>query len=280
LSDTIKQYDFYKRIFIRVGVALFFIMISLLCFSQQNASSDTVRVDAENEDTGDEVMDTTGNYQDSINRVEHNYYNDTSYWARDTFLIRKVPDNVIKDLQQQDAFWYANKEFKKKDEPRSRRNTLDWLGRSSWFQTLAWIIVIGGFIAVLLWFLASSNVRLFQKRSRTLEEAQQDEVSGNIFDINYQKEIEKAIQENNYRIAIRLMFLRALKNLAQKNVIHYKQEQTNFDYLMQLHTTTYYKDFFRLTRHYEYAWYGQFAVSNSSFAIIKKEFENFDRQFY
>ena len=93
-------------------------------------------------------------------------------------------------------------------------------------------------------------------------------------------EIEKAIQENNYRVAIRLMFLRALKNLAQKNVIHYKQEQTNFDYLMQLHTTTYYKDFFRLTRHYEYAWYGQFAVSNSSFAIIKKEFENFDRQFY
>ena len=273
----IKQYNFHTRITIRIVVSLLFAIASLVSFSQRNTATDTVSVDAENEEA-DEV-DTAGHYMDSLNRADHNYYNDTSYWAKDTFVIRKVPDEVISDLQQQDAFWYANKEFKKKEERRTRINK-EWSGNSNWIRSLSWFIVIGGFVIILLWYLSSSNVRLFQKRSRALTEAGENEVPENIFDINYQKEIEKAIQENNYRVAIRLMFLRALKNLAQKNVIHYKQEQTNLDYLMQLHTTEYYKDFFRLTRHYEYAWYGQFAVSNSSFTIIKKEFDNFDRQFY
>jgi len=278
LFIIINQYNLYKRFSIRAILWLFLIAGSQNSFAQQNATTDTVRVDAE-EDEAEEENDTTGHYQDSLNRAEHNYYNDTSYWAKDTFLIRKVPGDVIDDLQREDAFWYANKEFKKKEERNSRRNNIDWMA-SNWFTTLAWIIIIGGFVAVLLWYLASSNVRLFQKRSRNLEEIQTGEISENIFDINYQNEIEKAIRENNYRLAIRLMFLRALKNLAQKNVINYKHGQTNFDYLMQLHTTMYYKDFFRLTRHYEYAWYGQFDINSNSFTTIKKEFENFDRQFY
>jgi Domain of unknown function (DUF4129) len=280
LFTGINQYNYYKSISTRLMVMLFLVTASLFSFSQKNTATDSASYHSDTEEKIVEATDTTGHYLDSLNRAEHNYYNDTSYWTKDTFLIRKVPDDVISDLQRQDAFWYANKEFKKNNEPASRMNAWEWLGRNSWFRTLAWFIIIGGFVAVLLWYLAGSNVRLFQRKPRTLEEIMESEVSDNIFDINYQKEIEKAIHENNYRVAIRLMFLRALRNLAQKNVIHYKQEQTNFDYLMQLHSTAYYKDFFRLTRHYEYAWYGQFEVSNSSFTIIKKEFENFDRQFY
>lgn len=260
---------------------LFLINACLFSFSQQNTAPDTVSAVSPIEESVVETIDTAGHYLDSLNRAEHNYYNDTSYWSKDTFSIRKVPDDVVKDLQQQDAFWYANKEFKKKNEPATPEES-GWSDffTKEWFRVLIWMIIIGGFIAVLVWYLISVNVRLFQKRSVSLKQTAEGEVSESIFDINYQKEIEKAIKENNYRLAIRLMFLRALKSMAQKNVIRYKQEQTNFDYLMQLHNTGYYKDFFRLTRHYEYAWYGQFEVSNNSFTIIQKEFENFDRQFY
>ncbi len=188
---------------------------------------------------------------------------------------------MVQELQQEDAFWYANKEFKKKNErePAGKKGWGNFLS-TQWFHTLTWLIIIGGFVAVLIWYLASVNVRLFQKRSVALKETSEGEVSENIFDINYQKEIESAIREKNYRLAIRLLFLRALKSMANKDIIRYKQEQTNLDYLVQLHNTGYYKDFFRLTRHYEYAWYGQFDVSSNSFTIIQKEFENFDHQFH
>ena len=73
------------------------------------------------------------------------------------------------------------------------------------------------------------------------------------------------------------MFLRILKNLSDKKIIQYKQDRTNFDYLLQLHSTKYYADFFRLTRNYEYSWYGQFDIEPEKFSIIKNDFENFDR---
>ena len=97
-----------------------------------------------------------------------------------------------------------------------------------------------------------------------------------IFAINYQKEIDKAVGMSNYRLAVRLMFLRLLRNLSDKKIIQYKQDSTNFDYMMQLRSTTIYPDFFRITRNYEYSWYGQFDIDKEKYSIIKKEFENFE----
>ena len=65
-----------------------------------------------------------------------------------------------------------------------------------------------------------------------------------IFAINYQKEIDKACSKGNYRLAIRLMFLRLLKDLSEKNIIQYTQDKTNFDYLIQLHPTRLLQRFF------------------------------------
>jgi hypothetical protein len=127
-------------------------------------------------------------------------------------------------------------------------------------------------------YLANSNVGLFRKGGKSIAASEADEVeTDNIFEINYQREIDKAIANGNYRFAVRLMFLRALKNLSDKKVIQYKHDRTNFDYLMQLHSTKYYSDFFRLTRNYEYSWYGQFSIEPEKFSIIKSDFENFDR---
>jgi len=101
-----------------------------------------------------------------------------------------------------------------------------------------------------------------------------------IFDINYQIEIDKATAQNNYRLAVRLMFLRLLKSLSERNIIQYKQDKTNLDYLMQLHPTSFYKDFLRITRNYEYSWYGKFEVSDKAYDIIKGEFDHFEKRMF
>jgi hypothetical protein len=74
------------------------------------------------------------------------------------------------------------------------------------------------------------------------------------------------------------MFLQLLKELSNKNIIRYQQDRTNFDYLMQLHGTKYYEDFFRLTRNYEYAWYGLFDITESKFELVKKDFNKMNSQ--
>jgi hypothetical protein len=194
--------------------------------------------------------------------------------AHDSFQLRTVPDSIIKKLQGEDAFWYASHDFRKKSTP-PKQSFLERLLNQSWFTTLIWFLIIGGFISVVVWYLISSNVSIFSRSPREIKQGDIEDSSENIFEINFEKEISKAISESQYRIAVRLMFLNILKNLSQKNIIAYKQGRTNFDYLMQIQSTGYYKDFFRLTRDYEYTWYGKFDISFETFSIIRNNFESF-----
>ena len=189
---------------------------------------------------------------------------------------RHLPDSIIKKMQQDDKFWYANAEIK---EPERKKSNYIPLGQQQWVQTLLWLLIIGGFAAAIMWYLAGSNVGLFRRKDKGLQNSSEDELeTEDIFAINYQKEIDKAEANGNYRLAIRLMFLRLLKVMAEKSIIQYKQDRTNLDYLMQLHPTGYYNNFFRITRNYEYTWYGKFDVGKEAYRIIRNDFNQLDRQ--
>lgn len=199
----------------------------------------------------------------------------------DSLQVRKLPDSVVRKFQGSSDFWYVNYPFKKKKDEEKPVETKEHvpLSEQKWFQTVLWLIIIGGFVAFLTVYLYSSNIGLFRK-APTYVGSSDDEsfATDNIFEINYQKEIDRAISMGNYRMAIRLLFLRSLKDLSNKKIIHYTQDRTNFDYLSQLHATRYYNDFFRITRDYEYAWYGQFEINPEKFTIIQNDFENFSHQ--
>jgi hypothetical protein len=188
----------------------------------------------------------------------------------DSLKLRKLPDSVMRRLREDDAFWYASEVFKKKQQKQAK-------GFSSHpvFQTLLWLAIIAGFATFLVLYLSNSNVGLFRKSNNILVEEDSVETD-DIFAINYQREIDKAVGVSNYRLAVRLMFLRLLKKLSDRNYIQYKQDSTNFDYLLQLQPTGMYKDFFKLTRNYEYSWYGQFEIDKDKFAVIKVDFDKFE----
>lgn len=185
--------------------------------------------------------------------------------------LRSVPDSVITTLQNSRVFWYANEPWKQ-PEPKQKSSRKSGLGSFLW----PFIILI--FIGAVIWFLASSNVGLFRRKDVVIEPADVDENTEDIFAINYGREIEMAVAAGNYRQATRLHFLRLLRSLSDKRIIDYRQDLTNFDYLMQLYKTSYYKEFFRLTRNYEYAWYGQFDPGREGYNIIRREFDEFERK--
>ncbi|HEY9362149.1 MAG TPA: hypothetical protein VIQ00_02725 [Chitinophagaceae bacterium] len=196
--------------------------------------------------------------------------------------LRHVPDSIVSSLKKDDAFWYADgkKEKPKTVQPTAQQDEpfLLWLVQQQWFRVLIWIIIIGGFIAVIIWYLIESNIGIFSKPSKKIASSGMDPITESIFDIDYSTEINNAIHSFNYRLATRLLFLRLLKNMSENNVIQYKQQRTNFDYLVQLQQTNYYNEFFRLTRNYEYAWYGKFDVSKEAFNAIRNDFEKFEQK--
>ncbi|MCH5682976.1 DUF4129 domain-containing protein [Niabella sp. W65] len=99
-----------------------------------------------------------------------------------------------------------------------------------------------------------------------------------IFSIEYAAAIKEALNNKNYRLAIRLHYLQLLKMLSEKGVIHYQPDKTNFDYLLQVRSTPHYSDFSGLTRQYEYSWYGLFPISQSQYEQIDLLFTNFQKR--
>ncbi|HEX6190923.1 MAG TPA: hypothetical protein VFZ42_01100 [Chitinophagaceae bacterium] len=194
----------------------------------------------------------------------------------DSVAARNIPDTSIKAYQQMDEFWYANANIKKQEDKIKKEKSKTSIFDQPWFDTLMLLVIICGFALVLIMYLSGSNVGLFRRRNKSIAEEEGTVDTDDIFQINYTREIDRAAGAGNYRLAIRLMFLRLLKNLSQKNIIQYGHDRTNFDYLLQLSSTRYYPEFFKITRHYEYSWYGKFEISKETYAFIKNEFDNFD----
>jgi hypothetical protein len=216
--------------------------------------------------------------------AEQNHFLPKSEGSEPVLQPRDVPANRVKEMKEDDAFWYADESFSEKKtmiEKKRERKEYTPVSERTWFQTLLWLIIIAVFAGAVIWFLAESNIGVFgRKNKRIIASPGEEEISEDIFAINYQKEIDRAAQQGNYRLAIRLMFLRLLKNMSEKNIINYKQDKTNLDYLLQLQPTNYYNSFFRVTRDYEYTWYGQFEVGEEAYNIIKKDFDQIDRVLY
>lgn len=190
---------------------------------------------------------------------------------------RNIADSTIKKYKGQNAFWYADMAFSVKKKP-GNNSVYTPLGQRVWFKTLVWMIIIGCFAAFLVIYLSGSSVGLFRKKNIVFKDEDEEEMPDDIFAINYQKETEKAVTVKNYRLAVRLMFLNLLKNMSERKVINYKQDKTNFDYLSELYAGSLYTHFFKVTRNYEYSWYGQFPITDEAFLLIKKDFDQFSDQ--
>lgn len=195
---------------------------------------------------------------------------------QDAVDIKKVSRKRIEELKSDDDYWYANQEPEKEKQPQSTSSSNNGILNQSWFLNLLWIIILCSFIGVVVWYLASSNISLFRRApKRILDDESGEEIEEDIHLLNYEKEIQKAVAAANYRLAVRLWYLRTLKELADRNVIEYRHEKTNSDYLLSLFNSRYYRDFFRLTRNFEYTWYGQFPLSAEGYEMMRTDFANF-----
>ncbi len=260
---------------------LVFVLVSFLSYGQSPTWADSVtelkyQIDPIIIDTVP-VAEPDTTYEDEYegeydeDSVREDYFLDKEFTEGfpDSLSIRKLPENVVKALKNDEDFWYADGIFQKRKE----ENDSGFLSAPI-LKPFIWLVIIAGFVTFLVIFLSNSNTRLFRKTSKINDE-EINPATSDIFSINYQAEINKAAAAGNYRFAVRLMFLRLLRELSDTGKIQYRQDGTNFDYMMQLHGTALYGDFSRLTRHYEYSWYGQFAIDTEKYGHIANDFENF-----
>jgi len=102
-----------------------------------------------------------------------------------------------------------------------------------------------------------------------------DESIEDIHAIDLDIEIEKATNQQNYRFAVRLLYLRLLKQLSDAGLIHWEINKTNSVYITELTNIEQRDSFTQITRQFEYIWYGGLIIDVRVFERIKALFTNF-----
>ncbi|MDP2685972.1 MAG: hypothetical protein Q8O62_02050 [Aequorivita sp.] len=89
--------------------------------------------------------------------------------------------------------------------------------------------------------------------------------------------IKNALKEENYRLAIRYMYLKSLKLLSLKNIINWHFEKTNSDYYREIESEGLKENFKKTSYLYENIWYGEYALDKAGFESAKKDFERLNQ---
>lgn len=196
--------------------------------------------------------------------------------------VRRPSAGRLADLRSSREYRY-DRESRPPDNSLAR--FLDWLMRrvarflsSSAYQNFWQYVFMLGVAGLVVWLLMKANImgNLFSRESRQMPLAYAT-VTDNIHEIAFSERIEEAVEQRNYRLAVRLLYLQTLKHLTDRGLIVWQPDKTNRSYVYELAQTPYRPDFEELTRQYEYAWYGDFPVTEPQFQTIRERFSQFEK---
>jgi hypothetical protein len=294
ISDVIKQ---LKCLCNKAALKSLLLCLWILIANNAGAQTDTTvvdtvsmsNIDSLTQPETDEYVDTTVKHIYDTSQYFFNWKDNNSQLYTTSKINQKhLIDNEVKNIKSQEDFWYVPAiekiEMRLKTDPAFRDSLLKAgnpevtdnsqkdFRQQTWFRFIIWFIIIGVFLAAIIYFLLQNKISLFSKDATSISQSEESDVHEDIFNLPYNNRLLKAESEKNYRTAVRLIFLQTLKLLSETNHIKYQPDYTNLNYLQQLHQSGLYNDFSKVTRSYEYVWYGKFEISAENYAAIKKDF--------
>jgi hypothetical protein len=192
-------------------------------------------------------------------------------------------DELLKEYRNDDDFDYG----RSREAPMSLWDRfLQWLqsqldgllnATSTGFWEVVGYLVLGAtMVYVTMHFMGVEPQGLFRRSSTNLKAGitMQEDIHAMDFDAL----IAAAVNAGDYRWAIRLHYLRLLKQLTDRGMIGWKPEKTNHDYLHELKRTDLRGEFAAIITLFEYAWYGNFAVDRIAFDEAVELFVDIEEQ--
>ncbi|MBD2751889.1 DUF4129 domain-containing protein [Spirosoma validum] len=192
-----------------------------------------------------------------------------------------APDH-LRDLQTDHNYQYGH-EAPPPENPIAR--LFAWLfGKfakflaSDAYQNVWQYVVLAAIAGLVIYLLIKAEALnfLFPKKALS-DRLNYENLAENIHEINFDAAVDEAVTQRNFRLAVRLLYLQILKRLTDSNLIDYKSDKTNRQYVYELAKSPVQADFEQLTRQFEFVWYGDFPVDDSRFQQISQHFREFNR---
>ena len=139
-------------------------------------------------------------------------------------------------------------------------------------EILPYVLLGIAIILIAKYFLNINTTSLIEKDHANKISFQDDEELIQSDDLS--KLLDEAISNKEYRVAIRFYYLLVLQNLTNKGMIQWQQEKTNEDYIRELKNTQLLTNFTKITRLYDFVWYGNFEVNDKDFEASETIFKS------
>jgi hypothetical protein len=141
---------------------------------------------------------------------------------------------------------------------------------TNWGQVILYILGIALIIILVMMILKVDAFRMIS--SAQSSGANLNGIHENIHEMNFDKLLSDATGQQDYRRGIRLLFLYALKILADRHLIQWESGKTNHEYVEELQHKDLRIGLNELSFYFDYAWYGNFHITADTFKKVENMF--------
>lgn len=135
-----------------------------------------------------------------------------------------------------------------------------------------YVLIIIAVIFIIVKLIMNKEGRWVFGKSANKSILKVDDIENNIHTTDFNTLILNAVNETNYRLAVRYYYLWLLKELTNYHLITYDVEKTNSDYLNEITNEQIKANFNYASYLYNYIWYGEFKVSKEDFEKVSRNF--------
>lgn len=195
--------------------------------------------------------------------------------------VRTIDDVAHHSIASDDAFSYTEAKDPETLWSRIKRWLFSFLFNAfenDWlrlFFKITFFLIFGLVLLALINQLLGGNIKNAFSNTRASQAVNLGNNSQSIEKLNLDKLLEEALSRNSYSDAVRLLYLKALEELNAHELINWKADKTNHDYIQELRSHPACPLFSRLTNIYEYVEYGDFNVERKNYDSIRKIYEEF-----
>lgn len=134
---------------------------------------------------------------------------------------------------------------------------------------LIYVLIAGVFIFLIYRLVLQMKNSAQEKPQKKIVFENLEDAEENLQRADLQPALDAALQNQNYPLALRIMYLMALAHLDAEGGIQWKKDKTNRDYQIELKAHTLLPVFQKLTAAFEQTWYGKTPLHHNQFEPLQ-----------
>ena len=190
-----------------------------------------------------------------------------SAWKnKNEFAYLKNLDSLLRVSQEEDK--------SKKEENMRLPNTsvIDRIFNGPLIKLVLW--TMAGIFVLIILIQLFKNKGFFKAVDTKWVEEEEVLPEENMLEQNFDKLVQQAYRQGDYRLAIRYQFLKTLQVLNDKELIDFSVDKTNSRYAHEV-PVKWRNDFAKLILNYDYVWYGNYELRLEQYDLLQKKYLSF-----